>query len=84
MRDAAELGPRAEGADGRLFASGKYSALAQAGDVRELGFVGGICRRVHAAACTSTALARGAGIAAACFGMMPKKAAPSSGLFRSR
>ena len=54
MRDAPELGPFAQRADGRLLVFGKDSAEAQADDVRELSFDAGNCGCFHASSFGST------------------------------
>lgn len=54
MRNAAELGPLAQGANGRLLVLGEYPAQPQADDVRELRFNAGSCACFHALTAWST------------------------------
>ena len=77
MRDAAELGPLAEGADRRLVASRENAAGAKTDDVGELGGLAGRRNggRIHAPGAVSTGAASGnenarAGLGA---GIVPKE-----------
>lgn len=54
MRDAPELRPSAERADGRLLVLGEDAAEAQPGDIRKLSFDAGKGRCVHTLGSVST------------------------------
>lgn len=60
VRNAAELGPFAQGANGRLLTGGKYSAQSKADNVGELALTrGGNYGCLHALACPSTPVGQG-------------------------